>query len=99
MNGKPDTDDESMGDLWRAIKAERQEKRAHNRESSEQLLREAGIAFESKNDGAHLIVRPAGCPMVVDFWPGTGRWTVRAMNQTAFGVHKLIKWAVVEVRK
>lgn len=93
MNGKPDTeDDDDMGDLWRAIKAQRQEKRANNRKSSEELLREAGIPFENKNGGAHLIVRPVGSKLTVDFWPGTGRWTVRGLNQTAFGVHKLLAW-------
>ena len=90
MNGKPD--DESMGDLWRAIKAQRQEKRADNRKSSAELLREASIPFEKKNGGAHLIVRPVGSSMTVDFWPGTGRWAVRGLNRTEFGVHKLLAW-------
>lgn len=86
-------EDDDMGDLWRSIKAQRQEKRADNRRSSEELLREAGITFENKNFGAHLIVRPSGSGATVDFWPGTGRWTVRGTNRTAFGVHKLIEWS------
>lgn len=94
MNGEPD-DDDDMGDMWRAIKARGQEKRARNRMSSEQLLREAGITFESKHEGAHLVVRVSQGD-TVDFWPGTGRWTVRGFNTTSFGVHRLIRWCGTE---
>ena len=89
MNSRPASDD--MGAFWRDVKAAGREKRAGNRDSSERLLREAGVPFESKNFGAHLIVRPAS-GMVVDFWPGTGRWTVRGGNATEFGVRKLLEW-------
>ena len=90
MNGIPDTeDDDDMGAYWRDVKAAQQAKRAQNRKSSEELLREAGVPFENKNSGAHLIVRPVGSGMTVDFWPGTGRWTIRGANTTAFGVRNL----------
>ena len=82
-------DDESTGDMWRAIKAERQEKRASNRKNSPDLLREAGIQFASKNGDAHLIVRTDG-GHTVDFWPGTGLWIIRGSTQRHSGVQKLI---------
>lgn len=69
-------DDDSTGDYWRDVNAYRQDKRTTNRRSSARVLRDAGIAFEEKNAGAHLIVRHGD--HVVDFWPGTGLWIDRA---------------------
>jgi len=54
-----------MGDDWRELKAERQLKRADNRDASARNLTDAGIPFETSNGGAHLIVSHAG--LVVDF--------------------------------
>lgn len=78
-------DEDSMGEMFNALKKARQEKRASNRESSAATLLAAGIEFESKNLGAHLIVGN------IDFWPGTGLWIVRGSNQKRRGVLKLIK--------
>lgn len=81
-----------MGDYWRdvrpAMKEESQRKRSSNRESSSRLLAEAGISFEPKNGGSHLIVSGAG--VVVDFWPGTGLWVVRGSKERRRGVRQLI---------
>lgn len=51
------------------------EKRASNREKSTKRLEEYGVQFESKNNGAHLIVRSSRC--LIDFWPGTGKYRTR----------------------
>lgn len=80
--------DDDMGALFRDYKAMRQRKRADNRESSADMLRQAGIAFQSNNDGAHLIVRARGD--TIDFWPGTGLWIRRGTNQRKRGVGKLL---------
>lgn len=64
------------------------ERRAHNRESSAALLSAMGIAFEAKNEGAHLIVRHAG--RTIDFWPGTGKWKDRREVRDQRGVRKLL---------
>lgn len=50
-------------------------KRADNRESSARLLASKGYDFTVHNLGAHLVVGHRG--VVVDFWPGTGKWIVR----------------------
>lgn len=75
-----------MGDDWKDVLKERQEKRARNRDASARLLQEAGIPFESRNDGTHLIV--AGR---YDFWPGTGLWMARGEKTKRRGVHALIE--------
>lgn len=68
-----------VGEFWKdvapAMKQESQERRAGNRENSAKILEEKGFKFETKNDGAHLIVRRGA--MVADFWPGTGKFIVR----------------------
>lgn len=74
-----------MSDTFTAMRKEGQAKRASNRESSAKLLQDAGIPFERKNGGAHLIV--AGR---YDFWPGTGVWIVREDGTKSRGVRKLI---------
>ena len=71
-------------------KKESQARRADNRDQSALLLTQAGIPFESKNHGAHLIVT---CPHgMIDFWPGTGKWICRATGHESRGVHPLIRY-------
>lgn len=87
--------DETMGEYWRdvapAMKQESQERRARNRASSADMLAQAGIAFESKNNGVHLIVDAGN--HLVDFWSGTGKWATRGYRfaLVSRGVHGLIK--------
>ena len=77
-----------IGEIFNGLRAIRQQKRSDNREASASLLSRAGVVFEPKNHGAHLIVL-AG-PLVVDFWPGTGLWIVRGATERRRGVRKLI---------
>ncbi len=76
-----------MGDDFRAMKKAGQERRASNRTSSAELLKEKEIHFTSNNGGAHLIVE--GNAGFIDFWPGTGRWNDR-LGTMGFGVMNLI---------
>ena len=64
-----------MGELFNAHREESQARRASHRETTPELLRQHGVAFDTKNDGAHLVVRHAG--KVADLWPGTGKYRVR----------------------
>lgn len=77
-------------EMWSQVHKQRQEKRADNRQSSTQQLKHAGIAFDDRNLGAHLIVSHHG--YVIDFWPGTGLWIVRGKTTRHRGVSKLIKF-------
>lgn len=77
-----------MGEIFNGMKEESQKRRADNRESSAKILNDNGISFESKNVGAHLIVR--GHEITVDFWPGTGKWIVRN-GKAGRGVFNLLK--------
>lgn len=82
-------DDMTVSEWGQAMKQLGQERRAQNRANSAELLRERGISFETKNDGAHLIVRHGG--KVADLWPGTGKYTIRGTNKYRRGVFNLIK--------
>lgn len=85
-----------MGDYWRdvtpALQERSKQKRASNREKSARLLSEAGIQFQTKNDGAHLIVTGVG-GHTFDFWPGTGLWRMRGSAKDHRGVFSLIRAA------
>ncbi len=85
-----------LGDTFNALREDSKAKRANNRASSAELLRKAGIAFESRNGGAHLIVSDAR--VIVDFWPGTGLWISRGGTRRGRGVRKLIRF-VIDSRK
>ena len=76
------------GDTYNAMKAQGQANRSHNREQSPLYLSERGIPFESKNNGAHLIVEGKDC--YIDFWPGTGKWKTRK-GKSGFGARNLAK--------
>ncbi|MEY4760653.1 MAG: hypothetical protein RLZZ200_509 [Pseudomonadota bacterium] len=82
------TEEMTDSEMWRAHKEQGQAKRASNRENSARLLTEAGIPFESKNNGAHLVV--AG---YFDFWPGTGLFMARGSKTKSYGVRNLIERA------
>lgn len=81
-------DDDDIGAMWREHAAARQIKRAGNREASAAMLHDAGISFQSNNDGAHLVVKHCGA--TVDFWPGTGLWRIRGSTARHRGVGRLI---------
>lgn len=83
------TDDDDMGAIFRDMKEASKLKRAANRHGSAEILTERGIAFESKNGGAHLIVKHNG--KVVDMWPGTGRWIFRGGTPEGRGIMNLIR--------
>lgn len=82
-------------DVWAGLKVRSQIKRSQNRMGSAELLRRAGIEFDSHNMGAHLVVKHAG--KVVDFWPGTGKWCVRGGLVQNRGVNGLMSWCKKQI--
>jgi hypothetical protein len=56
------------------------------RERAPQLLNEAGIPYQSRNGGAHLMVGTE----VVDYWPGTGQWHDRRSGKKGRGINSLM---------
>lgn len=68
-------DENETTEMWREHRQEQQKKRASNRDNGAQALTNAGVSFESKNNGAHLIVTANG--LTYDFYPGTGKYCER----------------------
>jgi len=77
-----------MGEVFKVMNEENKVRKAGHRDQSPKLLMAAGIPFESKNGGSHLIVE--GGESYVDFWPGTGKWISRD-GKRGFGVRNLIR--------
>lgn len=76
-----------MGDVWREIRRERQEKRSRNRENGAAMLAAAGHRFDDPNHGRHLIVEGR-----VDYWPGTGPWRQRGGPARGRGIRTLLRF-------
>lgn len=76
-------------EMYKDRSKESSARRASHREQSPQMLEGAGIPYQSKNGGAHLIVE--GNTSFIDFWPGTGKWIERGTAVKGFGVRNLIK--------
>ncbi len=79
----------NLAEDYKAIAKLSQRKRGNNREQSPNFLNKAGIPFESKNGGVHLIVEGSEC--FIDYWPGTGKWISRN-GKRGFGVKNLIRY-------
>lgn len=54
-----------------------------------ELLVDRGVNFDSNNYGRHLVIRDSG--LIIDFWPSTGKWTVRESGKYRRGVFNLLK--------
>lgn len=75
------------GEVWKAMKEESAERRNRHRSNAPTILQGAGISYESKNDGAHLVV---AAEAIFDFWPGTGLWICRKNGKRGRGIRSLI---------
>lgn len=79
--------DEDLASVFRAHHDESKERRERNRLRGAAELERAGIAFESKNNGAHLIVLHR-----LDYWPGTGAWKDRDLPHEGRGINALMDY-------
>ncbi|GAG54683.1 unnamed protein product [marine sediment metagenome] len=89
-----DIDMGDVGDDFKALKEHKKLKRQSNTIYSTDKLDELGIKYESKNDGAHLVVE--GTYSKIDFWPSTGKFYIRKAKGYARGINNLIKHCSIE---
>ena len=82
-----------VGEIFAATKELRKEysnkRKENNGCKSKAMLVKNGISFESKNGGIHLVVSHKGS--IADFWPTTGKFSIRGDNRYFRGVRLLIK--------
>ncbi len=76
-------------EYWRDIKKYSQLKKESNRISSTKHLREAGIEFDSRNDGLHLMIKHQ--KGIIHFWPSTGKFNGIIEGRGVFNLIKAIK--------
>lgn len=76
---------------WDARKAASKVRRAGNRQRGRDAIESAGVPYETNNNGVHMILRTS--KGIIDFWPGTGKWTPRKRTQdTGRGTHSLMTY-------
>jgi len=78
-----------VGEIYNAMREAGKERRHANRAKTPELLKQYGVAFDSRNDGAHLIVTHGG--KIADLWPGTGKYQVRGTDRYRRGVFNLLR--------
>lgn len=78
-----------MAEYFNDMREHSKEKREKNRNSAPAILHNAGLSFTEKNNGAHLIVED--CNLIVDFWPGTGKYIPRGNAPAGRGIFNLLK--------
>ncbi len=82
-----DTDD------WREIRQEKQGHRNKQRAKNTELIRASGLEFSIMNAGEHIVIPSRGLKPTIDFWPSSGRWRQRGVDQTFNGGAKsLLNW-------
>lgn len=80
--------DDDLSAIFQAQREESKDRRERNRLRGQAELESAGVAFEAKNNGAHLVVLER-----IDYWPGTGLWKDREVPQEGRGINSLIGYA------
>ena len=83
-----------IGETFAAIREEGKVKRQSNTVASTAILVHKEVKFESKNNGAHLIVTHG--TKVVDFWPATGKFISRVSPKNSRGIKNLLKYLGVK---
>lgn len=76
-------------EIYDSLKVCSKTQRAEKRREIPEILKRKGIKFETKNNGAHLVIH--GRSITVDFWPGTGKWIARGDKANGYGVVALLK--------
>jgi len=76
-------------EAFAAMKEAGKAKKLANRTASTKILEELNIPFESKNNGIHLVVQ--GKHHIIDFWPSTGKFTVRNTSAKGRGIKGVLE--------
>ena len=81
-----------MGDMYKDLRELSKQERRERTLEAPAKLKAAGLAFELKNGGSHVILMTQ--TRVVDFWPGNELWIVRGSKKRQYGIDELIAFTV-----
>ncbi len=82
-----------MGDDFRALRKERQEKRRSNLACGVNLLNANKINYTTP-DYTHCVISHNG--KVIDYWPSTGLWIDRTTKKKRRGIKQLLNYLGVQ---
>lgn len=71
--------DDTM-DAFKVMKEAKAERNAEQKVVSTQVLVNAGVRFTSHNNGHHLQIKNKIGVTIIDFWPSTGKWKSRGVQ-------------------
>lgn len=60
--------------IYTAMREHSKQNRANNLAYNTGLIERSGLVFSSHNGGVHLKLCVPDSPIIVDYWPSTGRW-------------------------
>lgn len=71
------------------------ERKQTMRKNVPEILKAKGVVFESKSNGALLLVKHAS--VLISYWPGAGRWEEQKVNpRRGWGIQSLFEYLGVE---
>ena len=74
------------GEVWAALRAESQQKKRKNKESSLQILKSKGVVYQCLSEGAgHYRIGE------YDIWLSTGKFVHRPTGKYGRGIYNLLK--------
>jgi len=81
-----------MGDDFRAMQSDRQERHARWKKQNMEVLEASGLTYRATNFGETILFREEG-QLKVDFYPSTGRWRVAGQRDAKRGgARAFIAW-------
>lgn len=80
-----------IGETFKDLRKASQDKREHNKRYSTKLLSSRRIKFRAVNNGYHLIIEELP-DNIIDFWPSTGLWKLRATGEQNRGLKTLLEY-------
>lgn len=78
-----------MGEMFKAWNKAKKEKKLSNQMFSYELVNASFDKVEQKNGGVHLICHHN--ERIADFWPSTGKYSIRGTKKYKRGVKNLIR--------
>lgn len=84
MSARRHLPDETMGDVFRAMRTAKQQRKDEARIDNMRVLNESGVPFREGPDGNTCLFREPGKPQV-NFFPSTGRWARCGLHKAQSG--------------
>lgn len=85
-----------IAETYEAMRNLRREQRKIDLANNTKSVVNAGLQFTSHNNDQHLVITRGKC--IIDYWPGTDKWTMRNVRKSSYGCKNLIKYLFSQPR-